>query len=128
MRDIARFLAVSVVTYAIIGGVTVVLLLLPLSRDEAPDRVERVKSDFRNIAVACTLFLKKEGRWPEGWHDLESGPYLDRDPIDPWGRAYVWIDGESAPPSFMSYGADRVPGGERRDTDLFSRDFESPLR
>ena len=128
MRDITRFLAVSVVTYAIIGGVTVVLLLLALPRAEAPERIERVKFDFENFATACALFSKKEGRWPKGWHDLESGPFLDRDPIDPWGGRYIWIDDKSGPPSFMSFGADLAPGGDRLDTDLFSRDFESPLR
>ncbi len=55
---------------------------------------------------------------PANWR----GPYLRKAvPIDPWGRAYIYIfPGESNPNGFdlISLGADGQPGGEGEDADL----------
>lgn len=55
-----------------------------------------------------------------GWR----GPYLRRDvPLDPWGRAYVYVSpGEANPVSYdlVSYGRDGVPGGDGEDADVES--------
>jgi hypothetical protein len=52
-----------------------------------------------------------------------TGPHLDKLPLDPWGRPYVYESFD--PPRIVSYGADGVPGGRFFDADLTSAD---PIR
>lgn len=55
-----------------------------------------------------------------GWR----GPYLRKEiPLDPWGRAYIYISPAAQAPSgydLLSYGADGVAGGEGDDADILS--------
>lgn len=55
-----------------------------------------------------------------GWR----GPYLRKDvPPDPWGRPYIYISPAVQGPGgydLLSYGADRVAGGEGDDADILS--------
>ncbi len=57
---------------------------------------------------------------PANWR----GPYLRKAvPLDPWGRAYIYINpGQSNPNGFdlISLGADGQPGGEGEDADILS--------
>jgi general secretion pathway protein G len=57
---------------------------------------------------------------PSNWR----GPYLRKAvPVDPWGRAYVYVSpGEVNPTGFdlLSYGADGKLGGEGEDADVVS--------
>lgn len=55
-----------------------------------------------------------------GWR----GPYIRRQvPLDPWGRAWVYVSpGDANPRSYdlISYGRDGEPGGEEEDADVTS--------
>ena len=57
---------------------------------------------------------------PVNW----NGPYLSKPvPLDPWGRAYVYIyPGQQNPMGFdlFSYGGDGLPGGEGENADIVS--------
>ena len=62
----------------------------------------------------------ENGELPRNWR----GPYLSRAvPLDPWGRAYVYLSpGQANPQSFDLYtlGRDGKPGGSGEDSDLTS--------
>ena len=49
-----------------------------------------------------------------------EGPYLPKEiPLDPWGNPYVYgYPGEHGYYDLISYGADGVPGGEGKNTDI----------
>lgn len=86
---------------------------------------------MRQTAEAIEQFRKDRDQYPNslrglvandgtpGWH----GPYLNRDPIDPWGRPFLYFrSDESSSPEIVSHGADGKPGGFYFDSDLSSRD------
>ena len=83
-----------------------------------------VLQDFRNASFASRFFREKEGRWPSGWEELLSADLLDRIPEDPWTQEqYQWIQARNAPPIFLSWGADRLPGGEGLNADVIGREL-----
>jgi general secretion pathway protein G len=51
-----------------------------------------------------------------------QGPYLKRDiPVDPWGRAYVYVaPGQKAEYELSTLGSDGQPGGEGEASDVIS--------
>ena len=80
-------------------------------------RITAARADIRtNIATALKLYELDNGRFPttsEGLNALLErpasapnwqGPYLEDEPIDPWGREYQY----------------RYPGVHGRDYDLYS--------
>lgn len=87
-----------------------------------------------SIATSLELFYIDVGRYPteeEGLQslvdapaDLDSwrGPYLRQDSglIDPWGEPYGYTLTEEGVEGFelISYGRDKVPGGDGPDSDI----------
>ena len=55
---------------------------------------------------------------PRQWN---PNGYLERVPLDPWGRPYVYLS-DGARFTLKSYGADGVEGGEGKFADIDSRD------
>lgn len=56
---------------------------------------------------------------PNGW----NGPYIDKElPLDPWDNEYIYsVPGENGLPfTISSLGADGSPGGEGKDSDIYS--------
>ena len=94
--------------------------------------------DLRNICGAVKLFKLDAQRFPtesEGLAillpsaggrptDLPIRPdgYLQHFPMDPWGRAYVYIAVGSGY-RVLTYGADGVPGGRLEDADIIGCDL-----
>lgn len=76
--------------------------------------------------LAALRTLPTTGEIPRGWR----GPYLRKPiPVDPWGRAYVYVSpGEINPDSYDLYslGRDGRPGGEGEDADITS--WGEPVR
>ncbi len=84
-------------------------------------KVKVAKSDIdANIATALKLYELDNGTFPSTQQGLGAlrvkpttnpipqnwnGPYVDKDPLDPWARAYVYVS----------------PGEHRSDYDLSSK-------
>ena len=50
--------------------------------------------------------------------------YLDKAPVDPWGKPYQYLNpGVHSEIDVFSYGADGVAGGEAGDADIGSWDL-----
>jgi general secretion pathway protein G len=62
--------------------------------------------------------LREKPSGAEGW----QGPYLPKEiPLDPWNNAYVYrCPGEHSEYDLISYGLDRVEGGEGENQDVVS--------
>ena len=60
--------------------------------------------------------------------NFKKGGYLERLPIDPWGRPYLYLSpGESGEFDIYSLGADGLAGGQDQNLDLgnwYGDDFE----
>lgn len=129
-RQPSRLLAqlALVVSYAV-GCLTLVSLLsfglafLHGWHFERNGRVDRAQFDIRNIHLALKLYRQQQGRYPsteEGLRSLVQAQALEALPRDPWNFEYYYALREGTP-RIWSLGADGAPGGEGRDTDIFSR-------
>ena len=58
---------------------------------------------------------------PPGSDGAKSGGYLEKEPVDPWNRPYVYLNpGVHGEVDVFSYGADGAPGGEGAAADIGS--------
>ena len=104
--------------------------------DEA--RTVKAKADMRAIEEALNLYRLDSGIYPttdQGLSALVEEPtsgepprkwredgYLERLPVDPWERDYLYAsDGKTY--VLQSFGADGDEGGDGVDADLDARDF-----
>lgn len=101
-RSAARaFTLVELLIVVTILGVLVAMVVPRLAGRTEQARRARAEADVAsNIALALDLFELDSGRYPstqEGLNALRSappdakswkGPYLKREPLDPWGRPY----------------------------------------
>jgi len=104
----------------IIGALSAMIIPRFVGRGEQA-KVKIAKSDIEaNIPTALKLYELDNGAFPsteQGLNALRvkpatnpipqnwSGPYLEKEPIDPWGRSYVYV----------------CPGVHRSDYDLSSK-------
>ncbi len=108
---------IELLLVVIIIGALAAMVMPRLTGRSEQARVAAAKADIQaNIATALKLYELDNGTFPsseEGLGGLLSaggsatnwnGPYLERDPIDPWGREYKY----------------RSPGEHRVDYDLYS--------
>ena len=104
----------------------------------AKTQIESLKLSLQNYFADCGNFPTEEqglsALWeepvlypiPENW----NGPYTDKKiNCDPWGGDYVYVVKNSAhaqdlpkglPFGIISFGADKMEGGEGNDKDIFS--------
>ena len=121
------------VVIVIVGLVTAVVAFNVLPMQERA-RVEKARTDLRNIEQALEMFKLDQGRFPtmeEGLAVLASAKangdvarargegYIRRLPKDPWGQDYAYvIPGEKGAFDLYSLGADAKEGGEGPDADI----------
>ncbi|TBR16205.1 type II secretion system protein GspG [bacterium] len=97
------FTLIELMLVVIIIGALVAMVMPRLSGRGEQARVAAAKADIQaNIATALKLYELDNGNFPsteEGLNALFSkpataanwnGPYLERKPIDPWGREYKY--------------------------------------
>jgi len=92
------------------------------------------KAQIELFGAALDAFRLDTGRYPtteEGFKALREkpsgldtwqGPYLPKEiPNDPWGNLYVYkCPGDNGDYDIISYGADRVDGGDGENQDVVS--------
>ena len=100
MRHKQGFTLIEIMLVVIILGVLAAMVVPKLTgrSDEARRSVAKTDIDS-NIALAIDLYDVDVGSYPESLEDLLrapgevtnwKGPYLKKQPLDPWGRAYVY--------------------------------------
>lgn len=104
-----------------------------------PEEAKRTKAavDIKGIEQALNLYKLDSGTYPSTEQGLEAlvkkpetkpvpgkwkeGGYLAKVPVDPWGRAYLYLSpGDHGDFDLYSHGADGEPGGEGKDADVES--------
>jgi len=117
-RKQAAFTLIELMLVVIIIGALVAMVLPRLTGRSEQARIVAAEADIRaNIATALKLYELDNGNFPSTEEGLNAllvkpasspnwrGPYLEKKPIDPWGREYRY----------------RCPGEHRpADYDLFS--------
>ena len=116
-RAKSGFTLIELMLVVIIIGALVAMVMPRLTGRGEQARVAAARADIQtNIATALKLYELDNGGFPgteDGLNALQSkpssapnwnGPYLEKKPIDPWGREYKF----------------KSPGGHRPDYDLYS--------
>ncbi|OIO32983.1 MAG: type II secretion system protein GspG [Candidatus Omnitrophica bacterium CG1_02_40_15] len=126
MRNKNGFTLIELMLVVIIIGVLVSMVVPRLAGRSEEARIAAAKADIRsNISVALDLFELDNGKYPtteEGLSALRTkpgsasnwkGPYLKKEPVDPWGKKYAYRSpGEHNPDyDLYSYGSDGAEGG-----------------
>ncbi len=134
-RNDAGFSLVEILVVLVIMGLLIsVVAPTVLNRaDEA--RVGKVLADFKNIETALKIYRLDNYVYPTTEQGLQGlvepstldpeprnfkeGGYLEELPMDPWGRAYLYLSpGEHGEVDIYSLGADGLTGGEDQNLDI----------
>lgn len=115
------FTLVEIMLVVIIIGALAAMIIPRLSGRGEEAKVKVAKSDIdANIATALKLYELDNGSFPTTEQGLAAlrvkpstnplpanwnGPYIEKDPLDPWGHPYVYVS----------------PGVHRSDYDLSSK-------
>ncbi len=120
------FTLIELMLVVIIIGVLVSMVVPRLAGRSEEARIAAAKADINaNISVALDLFELDNGKYPttdEGLSALRAkpglasnwkGPYLKKEPVDPWSKKYIYRSpGEHNPDyDLYSYGPDGKEGG-----------------
>ena len=132
--------------FTLIEILVVIVVIAILATLVAPNIFQHVgaakdataKSQIEMLGAALDAYRLDNGRYPSTEQGLAAlwekptsdppanwrSPYLRKPvPLDPWGRAYVYMSpGQVNPQGYdlLSYGADGKPGGEGEDADILS--------
>ena len=119
MKKIDRigFTLIELMLVVIIIGALVAMVMPRLTGRSEQARIAAAKADIgANIATGLKLYELDNGVFPTTEEGLSAlltnpsssdnwnGPYLEKKPVDPWGREYIY----------------RSPGENRIDYDLYS--------
>lgn len=127
------FTLIEVMVVVVILGI-LAALIVPKVLDR-PDEARRVaaRQDVAALVQALKLYKLDNHRYPttaQGLKALVERPagepapaawrgYLDRLPLDPWGRPYQYLSpGAHGEFDIFSLGADGEPGGENNAADI----------
>lgn len=129
------FTLIEVMVVVVILGILAAIIVPKVMDRPDAARVTKAKSDLRAIESALSLYKLDNYRYPTSDQGLQAlvekpvgtpeapnwkaGGYLDRMPIDPWGKPYQYLQpGQHGVIDVFSLGADGRPGGDGYDSDI----------
>ena len=103
-RNIKAFTLIELMLVVIILGVLAAMVMPRLAGRSEEARVAAARTDIQtNISLALDLFEMDQRRFPTSEEGLQAllnnpggittwkGPYLKREPKDPWGNLYHYV-------------------------------------
>lgn len=94
------FTLIEIMLVVIIIGILASTVLPRLTGRAEQARVNRAKTDITNIGLAVKLYELDSGNFPSSLAALQekpasgadswAGPYLEKTPVDPWGKPYQY--------------------------------------
>ena len=130
------FTLIEIMVVIVILGVLAALVVPRVMSRPDEARAVAARQDVAAIMQALKLYRLDNQRYPTTEQGLQAlvtrptsgGPvpnnwkqYLDRLPVDPWGKPYQYLNpGVRGEIDVFSFGADGVPGGNGTDADVGS--------
>jgi general secretion pathway protein G len=127
------FTLIELLIVMIILGLLAALVAPKMFQKVGSSKQKATKAQISMLGTALDAFRLDVGRYPLRDEGLEAlrrtsglagwdGPYLPKDvPLDPWGRAYVYVSpGEHSDYDLYSLGADGQEGGDGENADVRS--------
>ena len=126
------FTLIEVMVVVVILGILAAFIVPKLMDRPDAARVAKAKSDIGAVESALNLYRLDNHRYPATDDGLEAlierpanapawkeGGYLDRLPVDPWGKPYQYLSpGVHGTVDIFSYGADGAEGGDGANADI----------
>ena len=117
MKDCRGFTLIEILLVVVIIGALVAMVMPRLAGRSEQARIAACRADIRaNIATGLKLYELDNGAYPSSGEGLNAlltkpssainwnGPYLERKPIDPWGREYQYeCPGDNRPQDYDLY-------------------------
>ena len=134
------FTLIEVLVVIVILGILAALVVPRVLERPDEARVIAARSDIAAILAALKLYRLDNQRYPTTEQGLAAlatrptepplppnwkpGGYLEKVPLDPWGRPYQYLNpGLKSDVDVFTYGADGAPGGSGADADIGSWDL-----
>jgi general secretion pathway protein G len=134
------FTLIEIMVVIVILGVLAALVVPSVLSRTDDARIVAAKTDLGAIRQALKLYRLDNQRYPTTEQGLAAlaakpteppvppnwkpGGYLEKVPLDPWGRAYQYLNpGLKSDVDVFTYGADGAPGGAGADADIGSWDL-----
>lgn len=126
------FTLIEVMVVVVILGILAAFIVPKIMDRPDAARIAKAKSDIGAIESALSLYRLDNHKYPTtdgGLEALVDKPadapawkedgYLQRLPIDPWGKPYQYLNpGVHGSIDIFSYGADGADGGEGANADI----------
>ena len=134
-RRQSGFTLIEVMVVVVILGILAALIVPKIMSRPDEARAIAAKQDVAALAQALKLYRLDNRRYPSTEQGLQalvakpaqapvpdnwqSGGYLERLPLDPWGKPYQYLNpGLRGEIDIFSFGADGQAGGEGSDADI----------
>ena len=138
MRRQSGFTLIEILVVVMILGLLISLAAPRIMGRTDEARVVKAKADIKALEQALNLYRLDSGVYPtteqglaalveeprtgEPPRNYRSEGYMERLPLDPWNREFLYAsDGKTY--TLQSLGADGQEGGEGIDADLDAREF-----
>ena len=137
LRDTRGFSLIEILLVVIIMGTLSAMVVPRLMGRSEQAKEAAAKADINvNIPTALKLYELDNGFFPSTEQGLEAlidkattaptpqnwnGPYLEKMPVDPWGRPYQYASpGVHRPHDYDLYSMGKKPGDEKTDDDIIN--------
>lgn len=142
IRNNSGFTLIEVMVVVIILGILATFVVPKLVGRTDDAKIVKAKVDIQAIETALKLYKLDNSKYPTTDQGLEAlisppetgdadnwreGGYLDKKslPKDPWSNPYIYLSpGLHGDYDIISYGADKMPGGEKENADINSWEIE----
>jgi general secretion pathway protein G len=136
-QSAAGFTLIEIMVVVVILGLLAAVIVPKVMGRPDEARAVAARADIAAITQALKLYRLDNTMYPTSEQGLlalvqkpttnpvpinwKSGGYLDRVPKDPWGHEYQYLNpGVRGEIDIFSLGADRQPGGEGNNVDIFN--------
>jgi len=134
------FTLIEIMVVVVIIGILAALVGPRLFGQVDRARAEAAKAEISTIENALKFYRLDNFAYPSTEQGIEAlvnkpndpnitnwnpGGYLERMPVDPWGRPYLYLNpGNNGEIDVFTLGADGVAGGEGSNADIGNWDLE----